>query len=86
MINPFILEIVTENSKFDIENFIPVLRERMFTKERYLFLCCEATLEPPTAGAGDDIEPWLQSERGFNGRGNQVRLDVCEKVEKDREK
>ena len=52
----------------------------------YRGLCCKATLEPPTAGAGDDIEPWLQSERGFNGRGNQVRLDVCEKVEKDRER
>ena len=34
-----ILEIVTENSKFDIENFIPVLRERMFTKERYVSHC-----------------------------------------------
>jgi len=36
LIDRLLKEIVTENSKFDIENFIPVLRERMFTKERFV--------------------------------------------------
>lgn len=31
------LDIVTENTSFDVSTFIPVLRERMYSKDRYRY-------------------------------------------------
>ena len=33
-LNPVFSDIVTEKSNFEIESFIPVLRERMYAKDR----------------------------------------------------
>jgi hypothetical protein len=38
------IDIVTEKANFDVSTFIPVLRERMYSKDRYLFIVMPSLL------------------------------------------